>query len=104
MLDQARCSTPGCIADHGPLWLKGVCHPRAAAELGRVDNVLTVRCKKCRRAIIDIRVPHEDTPGPTTPPCHPVAGVWVVYSLGVLVLTCHRCEEPFREIKVPEGS
>jgi hypothetical protein len=55
-LDRARCSTPGCAEEHGPLYLKGMCHPYAGNQVAYEEGTLTISCHRCMKPIAQIAV------------------------------------------------
>jgi hypothetical protein len=57
-LNQRRCSTPGCTANHSLLYLHAQCHPEAAllSYYIKAEHQLVILCASCEREIIRIDI------------------------------------------------
>lgn len=58
-LDHMRCGIPGCASTHDeaePMFLHGRCHMGAGNEVEYLNGVITVRCRICKKLVVQAKV------------------------------------------------
>lgn len=50
-LDKARCMSPDCTIDHGPLYFHGRCHVSGGVEVYYEQGIVVIVCKVCRAEV-----------------------------------------------------
>ena len=59
------CGAPDCKHDHNELILKSGCHWKSGVLVivKKDSDVLTIRCGKCERMIVEVFLAHKPVPG-----------------------------------------